>query len=372
MRPARLALVVALLLPLTASARQAPQAQPGQSGDAIALYIVLAAAAGLISWLFRATQWQARTWARKNDYRYGREVSMFRNTFTGFVFGVLMVCPIVASSSSPLKVHEDLLGQKADAKPIDWEDIASPDGERVAWRERTAKRWVVKVNGDPMGPEFQEIEWVILSPDGEHVAYRGKQGKNWVAVVDGKPGSPYREIGAIRFSPDSQRVAYAAKKGKKWVSVADGEEGEEFDDVGSPGFSPDSQHLVYPAKRKKKWVMIVDGNEQGPELREVPTMVFVDGSSAVLGFVPENQAPVYVGRTGKAGWSVFKEYLPGPEFDIVAKPDFFDTAGARFVYAGARVEKPFARTERAFGTRDRQWRSRSRARRTTCRGPVGA
>ncbi len=261
---------------------------------------------------------------------------------------VLLVCRWSTAKppqeESPVTdVQEELIGEKSPGTPPDDLEIVSRDGKRVAWRERPAKHWVVKVNGDPMGPEFEKIEWILFSPDSKRVAYRAKQGKNWVAVVDGKPGSPYREIGAIRFSPDNQRVAYAAKKGKKWLMVLDGKEGPAYDDVAEPIFSPDSQHYVYPAKREKKWVVIMDGEEQGPEMKDVwRGELRLKKKRLVTGlpwaYFHPKEGPIYFGRVDK-GWSLIIAGVAGPEFDAVTWPVFWGGDERHYTYAGAAVKR---------------------------------
>jgi hypothetical protein len=239
-------------------------------------------------------------------------------------------------------VQEELIGEKSPNTSPDDIEIVSRDGKRVAWRDRTAKHWVVKVNGDPMGPEFEEIEWILFSPDGKRVAYRAKQERSWVAVLDGKPGSPYQEIGAIRFSPDNQRVAYAAKKGKKWLTVLDGKEGPAYDDVAEPIFSPDSQHHVYPAKREKKWVVVVDGEEQGPEMKEIWRGDLKLGDKRLVTGLPwayfhPEEGPIYFGRVDN-GWSLIIAGVAGPAFDAVTWPVFWGGDERRYTYAGAAVK----------------------------------
>jgi len=264
---------------------------------------------------------------------------------------ILLVCRW--GTANPLQedspvtdVQEELIGEKSlETSPDDLE-IVSRDGKRVAWRERTAKRWVVQVNGDPMGPEFEEIEGILFSPDSKRVAYRAKQAKNWVAVVDGKPGSPYGEIGAIRFSPDSQRVAYAAKKGKKWLTVLEGTEGPAYDDVGDPIFSPDSQHLLYPAKREKKWVVVEDGEEQGLEMKEIWRGELRRSKKVLLTGLPwayfhPKGGPIYFGQVDK-GWSLIIAGEVGPEFDAVTWPVFWGEDLQHYAYAGAELKGAFA------------------------------
>lgn len=247
--------------------------------------------------------------------------------------------PGEAADQPTLGAREEVLGEKSSATdPQDEEDIASPDGHRVAWRDKRGKKWVARVNGEDKGAEYDQVEWIIFSPDSQHLAYRAKQGQTWMVVVDGEPGFPYQEVGAIAFSPDGQHLAYAAKKGKQWLTVRDGVEGPAYDEVGLPRFSPDSQHLVYPAKRRKKWVMVIDKEEQGPEM---------DQGYESLGFTPNKQEPVYVGWTKKGG-AVFRAGQPGPEFDIIGRPVFYSSQD-RLAYSGARIEKPFMKAERAFG-----------------------
>ncbi|MEE8200108.1 MAG: hypothetical protein V3R29_02980 [Candidatus Acidoferrales bacterium] len=225
-------------------------------------------------------------------------------------FLVLLVCGPAAAVASQeqatapapgLEVQEELIAEKGGLTPAaDEEDIVSPDGQRVAWRVKRGQKWVVMVNGEELGAEYEKVEWIIFSPNSQRLAYRAKRGDNrWVMVVDGEPGPEFEKVGDPSFSPDSQSLAYVAKRRKKWVMVVDGQEqGSGYRKMGRPLFSPDSQRLACAARRKGRWVIVTDGKE-------------------------------------------------GSTFDILGGLAFSGDS-RRFAYAGARVRKGFGR-ERADG-----------------------
>lgn len=277
-------------------------------------------------------------------YRWGI-ASMLTCAFT-LPFAAVAVAadlpPATVGSAPVFNVKEELIGEKsADTKAEDRkEDTASPDGERVAWRDKHGDKWVVKLNGKTQGAEYEEVKWIVFSPDSQHLAYFGRRGKVWTAVRDGQEQKgQYPELGSVRFSPDSQHLAYTAKKDGKWRIVKDGLDGSLYEQVGAPHFSPQTQRLVYAAKRNKVWVMVDNGVEDKRELKN---------GYDFAGFTPQQEKAVFVGYTGQ-GIQIVIGDSEGPAFDAIALPLRFGKTDDDFAYAASHFKNPALKAQRALG-----------------------
>ncbi len=94
-------------------------------------------------------------------------------------------------ATSPAEAQEEVLGEKGPASdPDDKYDTISRDGRRVAWREKRDNAWVVMVNGERQGGDFQKVEDLGFSPDGRRFFFKAKEGKRWLFVIDGVRGKP--------------------------------------------------------------------------------------------------------------------------------------------------------------------------------------
>ena len=246
------------------------------------------------------------------------------------------------SPTPAFNIKEEVLAEKSAATKAEdrKEDTASPDGTRVAWREKSGDKWVVKLNGVRQGGEFDEVKWILFSPDSSRLAFFGRRGKMWTAVVDGRdePGK-YGEVRSLVFSKDGAHIAYAAKKDGKERIVKDGLDGAVFDDVSHPNFSPKGDHLVYAAKRQKAWVIVDNGVVDDRELKD---------GYRFGGFTPHGETPIFVGY-GDHGIRIIIGDYEGPFFDAVALPVRFGKTDHDFAYAGAHFKNPALKAQRAMG-----------------------
>ena len=282
------------------------------------------------------------------------------------------------SAGKSLVAKEKLIGEKSSAtSPSDKEDTISPDRRRLAWRDKHRKKWTVMDNGEPVGGQYDKVEWIIYSPDSQHLAYRAKKknkwvqvldgveypgeynkigkarfskdsqrlayraktGKTWRMVVNGEAHSSYDKIGGPSFSPDSQRLAYTAKKGESWFIVLNGEEGAAFQSVGFPRFTPDNERLVHAAKREERWVLIDDGEEVGPEMKD---------GYRLLGFTSQSMKAISLGfQDSKV--TVHVGTLTGPPFDVVNLPIKYNSDDDTPVYAAANAVIPTFKSNRIDG-----------------------
>lgn len=289
---------------------------------------------------------------------------MLRATFRFACALVVLLAWASTLASAQVVAGEELLGEKGpENDPDDRYDTVSPDGRRVAWREKRGKAWTVMVNGEG-GDTFDGVDTLVFSPDSRRFAYRAQGAGKWAMVVDGKAtmrvigkgtiqGVAYEELGPARFSAEGGRVAYWAKMKRKAMVLVDGAPGTEYDDVGDPAFSPDGQHVLYPAKPKKKWVVVVDGEEQPPEMKAIWNGDLVVNDVPVVAGLPWAQfhdalGPMWVGRVDK-GWSLVVEGKPGPAFGALSWPIFFGSEGSRFAYAGAEIDIGFGGSGKGIG-----------------------
>ncbi|HUI81709.1 MAG TPA: hypothetical protein VLY24_27485 [Bryobacteraceae bacterium] len=277
-------------------------------------------------------------------------------------------------------VREEVVAELATDVPMaDWQLIASSDGERIAWREKRAGKWIVLLNGKPQGGEYDEVKWLAFSPDDNRFAWFARTGKSWTAVVDGRQqGGPFREVAPIRFSSDSARFAFHARDNDGERFVVDGKPQTVYQEMKRGTFSPDGRHFAYTARKGKQWVVVVDGTEVAaydnagvPRFRETgsspvytaqrnKTWMLVDGGKEaraselkngfyeLLGFTPQAEEPVLKIIDGDNGKLVVGS-REGPLESVLQVPILFSDAGDHFVYATARVKNPAASAERAFG-----------------------
>jgi hypothetical protein len=143
------------------------------------------------------------------------------------------------------------------------------------WARPGAKgtKWYCYVDGKQVGSGHEsppvDEGGLYLSPDGRRVAWRekvyeGETLKSASVAVDGRMGRAYEWVGGITFSGNSSRHAYWAKRigGKGYIYVVDDKEvGTEFEDVTNFVFSADSRDFAYIGKRGQSLFLVVNGNE---------------------------------------------------------------------------------------------------------------
>lgn len=240
----------------------------------------------------------------------------------------------------------------------------SPDGQRVAYKAKKGKKWLMVVDGI----EGKEYDWILhlglpkFSPNGKRFMYPVSHDGKFLMVVDGKESIDYDGLyPAYTFSPDSQRTAFVAVRGKdpakrKFIAVIDGIEGSEYDEISlypdnfkpatynnhsadglhlmyatqadrwhgvtdgpdrthdeiSIGFSSDSQHFSYSAKRQGTWKVITDGVEKG----DYEALVPFGALDQRLFFGPDGNRFAYAARRG-GKWFAVIDGVEGPQYDFV-------------------------------------------------------
>lgn len=277
-------------------------------------------------------------------------------------------------------LREQLIAEVAAEVPMnEWELTASKDGERLAWREKRGKRWVVLVNGKQVGGEFDEVAALQFGPDGKRFAFSAKNGKGWTNVIDGvEQGGPYKKVGSVLFSPDGSRSSFWAKTSDGGLYVVDGKSQALHKDVLRGKFSPDNLHFAYTAQKGKQWFVVVDGVEgpgygeaESPHYREKAlTMAYVarrqktwflvdDGKETLardlkygyrlLGFTPVAEEPVLEVYDGNQSKMLIGK-LEGPRGNTTLIPFSQSDDHTHVAYATATIRTPaMALTERAFG-----------------------
>jgi hypothetical protein len=146
----------------------------------------------------------------------------------------------------------------------------SPDGRRTFQRVGAFDkgRETLVVDGTPFA--YDEILNVEFSPDSQRLVFKARKGKRWVMVVDGVESKEYdaggRDISfgngdELAFSRDSRRVAYAGQRGGKSFVVTDGVEGKPYDEVHNLNFTADGRHVAYTARAGARHLVVVDGAE---------------------------------------------------------------------------------------------------------------
>src|SRR5579884_2552664 len=117
--------------------------------------------------------------------------------------GPLFAADLHVATTTPaaaFNVREEVLGEKSPSTKAEdvKEDVASPDRMRVAWRDKSGEKWVVKLNGVQQPGQFDEVKSILFSPDSQHLAFFGKRGKTWAVIVDGvEQASKFAEVGSL-------------------------------------------------------------------------------------------------------------------------------------------------------------------------------
>ena len=289
--------------------------------------------------------------------------------------------PMLLESDGPrLAGQEELIGQipswlqlELKTSPSVW---VSPDGQRLAYKAKKGKKWVVVVD-DVEGQEYDEILGLLkFSPDGKRFMYAGRRGDKFVMVVDGMESKEYDGIFNYFFTPDShrhvivamraiasgrpkfiivtdgsegpeydeirqsslegQRIAYSARRGKKWVLVKDSIESQEFEEFGwRMAFSPDSQRFAYSAKHEGKWKVIVDGAEKGDYEAVRP---FGSAEQPAF-FSADGQRVAYAAKRGGM-WFAVIDGVEGPPYDFIeGDSSQFSPDSQRVIYTAMKGEK---------------------------------
>ena len=110
--------------------------------------------------------------------------------------------------------------------------IFSPDGQHLAYRAKRDNKHEVVVMDGKEGPKFEEVGWEfsgyivdalnagdmidpVYSPDGGRLAYFGRLAKKWRMVVDGQEGPEFEAkiFSSPLFTEDGRHVACVALKG---------------------------------------------------------------------------------------------------------------------------------------------------------------
>lgn len=187
------------------------------------------------------------------------------------------------------------------------DQLRYPNDWRLAFvTERSRERGTVRVVVDGrFGPEYDDVQHLLLSPDGKHVAYVAKSGVDYSVVVDGRPGPLYDFIGKetptrrnirMQFSSDGKHLAYVARKRDQHCVVTDGIAGPLFDGIGLFRFSPDSKRIAYVARTRNKSCVVTDG-------RASPLYDGVEDDPLIgtsLQFSPDSKCMAYVARKGNS------------------------------------------------------------------------
>ena len=152
----------------------------------------------------------------------------------------------------------------------DWHGVSaprfSPDGRRVAFAARHAKKEMVGVIDGQEGPV---VEAVLAGPDfsedGLHTAYVVKDKDTLTTILDGKwvgecPAEGIDLAENLTWSPDGRRVAMVGVWGGSWFDQGytrrarrrvflDGQPGTDSNalSISSLGFSRDGRHFAYAA-----------------------------------------------------------------------------------------------------------------------------
>lgn len=202
------------------------------------------------------------------------------------------------------------------------DQLRYPNDWRLAFvTERSRERGTVRVVVDGrFGPEYDDVQHLLLSPDGKHVAYVARSGVNYSVVVDGRAGSLYDFIGKetpthrnirMQFSPDGKHLAYVAKKRNQHCLVTDGIAGPLFDHIGVFQFSPDGKRIAYVARTRNKSCIVTDGRA-GPLYDHIEDDPLIGAS---MQFSPDSKCLAYAARKGNS-YVMLKdgrmEALPGP------------------------------------------------------------
>lgn len=216
--------------------------------------------------------------------------------------------------ATPASLTEELIAEKDSAAPdFDDEDVASPDGRKVAWRTSAKGKWSVRLNGTQQGATYDEVRDLTFSPDSQRLVFAAKRDRKW-SIVEGEEerGSTYADVGRPTFSEDSRHLAFAAKPAKKWTLVVNGRPlGGEFDQILQSVLSRDGQRVAFVGRRGSKLVAVVDG-EEGPPFDIIGGFAFsADGKRFAYSGVEVHQGFGKQNSTGR----VIIDGTPSPGFD---------------------------------------------------------
>ena len=98
---------------------------------------------------------------------------------------------------------------------------------------------------------------ITVSPNGQRVAFRTASKKKWSFVTTGQEDKTYDAIGASTFKPSRARLQYAVQR----EQLRAASEKQEREEPAAIVFSADGQRLAYVAQRGKTWLAVVDGQE---------------------------------------------------------------------------------------------------------------
>jgi hypothetical protein len=240
----------------------------------------------------------------------------------GSACGCLVVASLVPGGTTgpetPVPVREEELGTKDAAAPMfHLEDVASPDGGRVAWKTPQGRSWQVVVNGEPHGPAFDDVRNLTFSHDGQHIAYAARRDGLWRIVRDGtEQETAYEDVSGVLFAGDGRRLASTVKQGGQWLIVVDGEPvSGPYDEIAMVVFAGDLDQLVHTAKRAKKWVVVVNGREHDLEFDDIEA-VFVAQAGKRVAYAARRGAGIKA-AWGRAKWHVVVDGAEGPAFGIL-------------------------------------------------------
>jgi hypothetical protein len=243
--------------------------------------------------------------------------------------------------AAPTEQEEPLGNWSADRDATPVLVHVAPDHRSVVWFERRGNSFVARLNGRPIGAEFDAKARVLpatrFSADGRHLAVQGIRAKKGAIIFDGKDMSAgFDEVSGMALSGDGQKLVYGAKTGKTWALMVNAERrAGPFDTCPESTFSADGTHMAYRAKRGNAWVVGLDGQEHVAAADEVLNVWVTD--SGRLAYAARKKLDYFYVIDGKA-----EEH-----FNILG-PLVFSADGRRRGYGGAQHKIRIA-YERAVG-----------------------
>ena len=335
--------------------------------------------------------------------------------FNAFLIGVLALPgplnlqPIAGSQATALGIEEQVVAEMNPAVDLRHlftfgkQSFASPGGARLAWLEKSGKRFRLSLDGQPAG-EYGQVLDVRFSPDDKRVIVHARREKQellaidgneitgpvkafalptftpggqvayaehtdkWRLKIDGKEQFAFEDTPcAIEFDPTGEAIAIAVVRKRRLFWIVNNQEQPGFDILGRLAFSSDGRRFAYAGsndavgflKNRGKGFIVVDGKQSAEYQGDVYSTLLSDFATQSIitlqgglksfrpdihgvgdpVFSPDGKRLGYAVNQGKNSVVVTIDGQPGPAFESVIAGPFFSADGEHFAYLATKGKK---------------------------------